>query len=151
MYWVAYVPEVTLFNGKLSGFAQTTQSPRNYDAIKKAAEYDPGNVHIQAQAMLYESWWWDRENDAGRITYADVKQLRREWLERAVALDRRAGSRLWANFHDESANTYGFFDMHSEKLKKLTWLRDYDPSWRTERYYEDRIGATEEQMINMDK
>jgi len=146
MYWVAYVPEVTLFNDKPNGYAQTTQSLRNYEAIKKAAEYDPGNVHIQAQAMLYESWWWDRENNARRITYADVKKLRREWLDRAVALDKRAGTRLWAKFHEEIANTYGFFDMPADEIAKLAWLNNYDPSWRNN--LNARIERTRKRMNN---
>ena len=123
MYWVAYVPEVNVIEDKAVGFAQTKESLRNYEALKKAAEYDPDNAHVQAQAMLYESGWWNRENDARRITYAEVKQLRRQWLDRAVALDKRAGSRLWARFHEEIANTYGFFDMRKEQVDKLEWLK----------------------------
>ena len=132
MYWVAYMPEVTVFNGKPNGFAQTTESLRNYEAIKKAAEYDPDNAHILMQAMLYESWWWNRENDAGRITYAAVKQLRRQWLERAVALDKRAGPHLWGKFYEEIANTHGFFGMYQEQIDKLAALDNYDPSWASD-------------------
>lgn len=132
MYWVAYVPEVNVVEGKAVGFTQTKQSPRNYEALKKAAGYDPDNAHVQAQVMLYESWWWNRENDARRITYADVKQLRRKWLDRAVALDKRVGPRLWARFHEEIANTYGFFEMRKEQIEKLEWLKKYDPSWSTD-------------------
>ncbi|MDZ4298438.1 MAG: hypothetical protein U0998_10145 [Moraxellaceae bacterium] len=137
MYWVAYMPEVTLSNGKPNGFAQTTESLRNYEAIKKAAEYDPNNPHIQAQSMLYEGWWWNHENDAKRISYEDVKRHRRAWLDRAVALDKVAGTRLWAKFHQEIANTYGFFDMHADEIVKLEWLKSYDPSWRID--IDDRI------------
>lgn len=130
-YWVAYMPEVTLFNGKPTGFSQVAQSLRNYEAIQKAASYDPANAHIQAQAMLYESWWWDHENNAGRISYDDVKMLRRQWLDRAVALDKSSGPFLWARFHEDIANTYAFFGMNTEAIAKLEWLQRYDPSWST--------------------
>lgn len=144
MYWIAYVPEVNVVAGKAVGFAQTRESLRNYEALRKAADYDPDNPHIQAQAMLYEIWWWNRENDAGRITYNEMKQLRRQWLERATALDKRSGTRLWAKFHEEIADTYGFFGMRVEQVGKLEWLETYDPSWSTD--LPDRIERIKRRM-----
>lgn len=147
MYWVAYTPEVQVRNGKAIGFTQANEdSTRNYDALKRAAEYDPENAHVQAQFLSVQVGWWMAEERRGNLEWSEVKKLRREWLDQAIALDRRAGGQLWPRFHDHLEGAYGFFELRKQQIEKLEWLRVYEPAWRGADYYDSSIRVARQRM-----
>lgn len=128
MYWVAFMPEITVIDGKPVGYSQTNfKSERNFLAFKRAAELDPMNVHIQSiwlseqKLVLFRAA--QNQSDAAARAFTET------WLKQALALDRLAGDKLWPVFHEEMIRSFGFMEQYEAQYKKIKWMIQYEPKF----------------------
>ena len=158
-YWVAHMPEVSEIDDKFVGYAQTNeQSPRNIAALKKAAELDPTNYHIQSQWLVLEDNVNARNHNLLKLTTdAEWTHQREDWLRRAEKLDKAAGNTLWPGIHSIMANTYGYLgwvaasekrygdaaEYYQKKYNKTLWIQTYEPKWHD---FRKELPVIEEQV-----
>lgn len=119
-FWVAHLPEIKEREGNLVGYTQTnTESPRNVAAMEKAANLDPANIVIQDDWICSQSIVIQHMEANHEITEEEWVRRREVLLERALALDRVAGSRSSASLQLLIANTASFFGYRAEKAHQF--------------------------------